>query len=200
MFKIDREKQELQTPEPFKLLERDSIYVTVYMCAQPILIWTIDMIYSGPTLLTLVDTDLQPSSSLLQIMDIFGTIISAINLTKQICDYLQAVKDADDDRLNLCAEISELRALLNILHQGVSDQTDRSGLVQTGIQPALNQCLSALRFIDSKLKVPQHGSSRFHKLVKKLEWPFGRDEIQETLKKIERLKSLISLSLQTSLK
>jgi uncharacterized phage infection (PIP) family protein YhgE len=133
-------------------------------------------------------------------MDIFGTIVSAINLTKQIRDYLQAVKDADDDRLNLFAEISELRALLNILHQGVSDQTDKSGLVQTGIQPALNQCLSALRIIDSKLKVPQHGSSRLDKLVKKLEWPFHRDEIQETLKKIERLKSLISLSLQTSLK
>jgi hypothetical protein len=130
-------------------------------------------------------------------MDIFGTIASAINLTTQICNYIRAVKDADDERSNLSTEITELRALLNILHQGVSDQTHRSGLVQTGIQPALEQCLSALRIIDSKL---QHGSSRLDKLVKKLEWPFGRDEIQETLKKVERLKSLISLSVQTSLK
>jgi hypothetical protein len=69
-------------------------------------------------------------------MDIFGTIASSVHITQQICDYLQAVKGADDERLNLCAEISALGALLNILRNGFSDPTDKSGLVQTGIQPA----------------------------------------------------------------
>ena len=112
--------------------------------------------------------------------------MSSIDLATRICDYVRAVKDANDDRLNLLAEMSSLATLLYILRDRFLDAADKSEpgfidmLVQAGIQKALNECHSALQSVAL-------GSDGLDRLVNKLKWPFRRDEIQQTIGKIEIL-------------
>ena len=134
-------------------------------------------------------------------MDVFGTIVNALHLTGKIIDYLQAVKDADDERSRLLSEIITLSALLPLLRDRI--QGARQGgsfgvsaaVIETGIQGSLEECNSALEYLANRLK-PAQG---FEGLVKTLKWPFTRGGIRDELVKIERLKVLISLVFQTSL-
>jgi hypothetical protein len=134
-------------------------------------------------------------------MDVFGAIVNALHLTGQIIDYLQAVKDADDERSRLLSEITTLSALLPLLRDRVKDARQGGGfgisaaVVETGVQGSLKECNSTLEYLANKLK-PSQGLKG---VVRTLKWPFARGGIRDELEKIEKLKSLISLVFQTSM-
>ncbi|KAF8878403.1 hypothetical protein BD779DRAFT_1210034 [Infundibulicybe gibba] len=144
-------------------------------------------------------------------MDIFGTIASAIDLAGKLVVYFQAVKGAKEDRLKFLLEVSTLGALLEVLQSRLGD-TDADGgggkisnkLVKAGIGGPLRACYDALKSTVEGLERLVSGvgtgrSSSLAELMRDLRWPFHQEDVRATLDKIERLKSLVSLALQTSL-
>ncbi|KAF8878421.1 hypothetical protein BD779DRAFT_1210982 [Infundibulicybe gibba] len=126
-------------------------------------------------------------------MDVFGAVTTAIDLAGKLIGYLQAVKGAKEDRLKLLSEISALEALLQVLH-----------LVKAGINRPLHACLEALkpiiRGLERLLPNANFGtSSTLSERMKDIKWPFHQTDIKVALGNIERLKTLASLALQTSL-
>ncbi|KAF8874888.1 hypothetical protein BD779DRAFT_1476331 [Infundibulicybe gibba] len=142
-------------------------------------------------------------------MDIFGTVVGAIDLAGKLIEYVKAIKGSKQDRLDLLSELSTLKALLEIM-SGRLDDSDADGsgddisnkLVKAGIKCPLHACYRSLQStVDDLDHVVQKstGTSPFVGIIKDLAWPFRREEIRTTLGHIEHLKSLISLALQTSL-
>ncbi|KAF8877679.1 hypothetical protein BD779DRAFT_1475082 [Infundibulicybe gibba] len=143
-------------------------------------------------------------------MDVFGTIVGAIDLVGKLIRYLQAVKGAREDRQRLLSEVSALGALLDVLRGRLGDtntNSDSGGsisdrLVKAGISRPLRMCCDALNPIVDGLRrlPPDIGTSpnRAGKM-RELRWPFRQEEIRIALENIERLKSLVSLALQMSL-
>ncbi|KAF8877092.1 hypothetical protein BD779DRAFT_121386 [Infundibulicybe gibba] len=144
-------------------------------------------------------------------MDVFGTVVGAIDLTVKLVDYIQAVKGAKEDRRKLLSEISALGALLQVLRGRLGNSTtnDAGGsfsnrLVMTGIGEPLRKCEEALRDTATQLEglvltVSVGTSFSFAEKMKDIRWPFRQGEIKAMLDRIEHLKSLISLAFQTSL-
>lgn len=135
-------------------------------------------------------------------MDAFGTVVNAIHLAHRIIEYIQAVKDADEDCLKLTSEVSSIETLLLMLRDRIAEarqdptNTWLSAIVALGIPGGpLDQCKFALEKIASVL-VPSEG---VRKLGRKLIWPFKRGDLSEYMATIERLKTLISLVFQASL-
>ncbi|KAF8878422.1 hypothetical protein BD779DRAFT_1474782 [Infundibulicybe gibba] len=117
-------------------------------------------------------------------MDIFGTISGGIDLVGKLVGYLQAVKGAKEDRLKLLSEVSALGVLLEIM-RGRLDNINAGG---SGDNISNMLCLVS--------NVP---STPGKPLFAAMRWPFHQEDIRKTLGKIERLKTMISLALQTSL-
>ncbi|KAF8873632.1 hypothetical protein BD779DRAFT_1705938 [Infundibulicybe gibba] len=145
-------------------------------------------------------------------MDVFGTIVSTIELVGKLVGYLQAVKGAKDDRQKLLLEVSALGTLLDVLRGRLRPSADDNSdsisdmLVKAGIEHPLRMCLEALGPIVRKLESPipdaNVGTSHPTKISEKirdLKWPFQKTDIKEALNSIERLKTLILLAFQTSL-
>ncbi|KAF8874237.1 hypothetical protein BD779DRAFT_1678830 [Infundibulicybe gibba] len=144
-------------------------------------------------------------------MDVFGTVVSAIDLVGKLVGYLQAVKGAKEDRLKFLLEVSALGALLEVLRIRLSyidadgsDDNISSKLVKAGIGGPLRACYDALKstvgalenlLLDANTRKP----SLLTEMMRDLRWPFRQEDIRTTLDKIGRLKSLVSLALQTSL-
>ncbi|KAF8886196.1 hypothetical protein BD779DRAFT_1673365 [Infundibulicybe gibba] len=84
-------------------------------------------------------------------MDVFGTVVGAIDLAVKLVGYLQAVKGAKEDRRKLLPEISALGALLQVLRGRLGNSTTTDGaasgrsfsdrLVMAGIEEPLRLCL-----------------------------------------------------------
>ncbi|KAF9010816.1 ankyrin repeat-containing domain protein [Cyathus striatus] len=110
------------------------------------------------------------------IMDIFGTIVSAIDLAEKITGFLRKARSADDDYSKLLYELSALQPLLSLLRS---------------------------RLIDPKSLAERLGchkdKGKLEAFVFALKWPFKIGEIEDHLQKIERTKSLVFLSCQVSL-
>ncbi|KAF8877975.1 ankyrin repeat-containing domain protein [Infundibulicybe gibba] len=139
-------------------------------------------------------------------MDVLGTVATTIDLVNKIVGYLQAVGNAEEDRLKLLSETSALGAILDILHRRLSkyngdDDSVSDRLVKAGIGGPLNQCYQTLRSTMAELeRMASAGqSSSFARKMRNLRWPFQKEEIMAMLVEIGRLKSLILLALQTSL-
>ncbi|KAF8870096.1 hypothetical protein BD779DRAFT_1479181 [Infundibulicybe gibba] len=144
-------------------------------------------------------------------MDVFGAVVGAIDLVGTLIRYLQAVKGAREDRQKLLSEVSALGALLEVLRGRLSHDTSVDGgdcisdmLVKAGINGPLRICCDALNPIIEGLRqlLPETNIEALPTLARKvrdLRWPFRREDIQIALGNIERLKSLVSLALQTSL-
>ncbi|KAF8883803.1 hypothetical protein BD779DRAFT_1472317 [Infundibulicybe gibba] len=144
-------------------------------------------------------------------MDIFGTVVGAIDLATKLISYLQAVKGAKEDRLKFLSEVSALGAILEILRArlgGTNTHGSSDGianmLVKAGIGGPLHACYDALQSTVNGLErlVSNANTERpspLAAMMRDLRWPFRQEDLKTILGKIERLKSLVSLALQTSL-
>jgi hypothetical protein len=127
-----------------------------------------------------------------------ASIIQLINITMTAIKYLNDVKDAPKDRSRLALEATSLLVLLTDLRYRVEEvrATDPwlTAVASLGVEKGpLEQFRDAIETLTRKLK-PKTGKK---KLGMALLWSLDKKEIDDILSKIERLKPLIGLALQS---
>jgi hypothetical protein len=130
-------------------------------------------------------------------LSISASITALLQLTSNVVQYINSVKDASKERFRIRDEISSASFLLYMLKDCV--QQAHSGepwlsTVQSLDMPKgpLEQFKGALEQLASRLE-PSKGVKR---VGRALTWPFQTEEIKEILSTIERQKSLFDLALQ----
>ena len=131
-------------------------------------------------------------------LSIASGIVAVLQLASSVVQYLNAVKDASDDRHRLIAEIGSITGFLYLLKDSVDSSqqaiapsnTLRSLCIPGGpldlFRDALNELISKLW--------PACGGLR--KAGKALLWPFQKSEVNSILYRIERQKTMFGLALQ----
>lgn len=127
-----------------------------------------------------------------------ASIIQLIDATVTAIKYLNDVKDAPKDRSKLALEATSLLVLLTDLRYKVEEvrATDPwlTAVGSLGVEKGpLEQFRDAMETLIRKLK-PSTGMRR---LGIGLLWSLDKKEIDDILSKIDRLKSLIGLALQS---
>lgn len=142
------------------------------------------------------------------------TLLQAAASIVQICyDYRTRLKNAPNSLVRLTEEVASLRAVLESLVK-LSEKTEstetsdgKDGSDATALLPNLkrlldhdgtfNQCKNELVDLKEKLTAPVTGwkTTSVGKAVHKLKWPMTEQDIESTLDRIERLKSLLNLAL-----
>ena len=126
-----------------------------------------------------------------------ASIIQLIDVTTKAIKYLNDVKDAHKDRARLAREATSLLALLTDLRYRVeeTESTDPwfTAVRLLGVEGGpLERFKRAIVELVRKLK-PGSGMKKFSKA---LLWTLDKNEINNILSKIERLKSRVGLALQ----
>lgn len=125
-----------------------------------------------------------------------ASIAQLIEATTKAIKYLNNVKDAPKDRAKLVQEASSLLALLTNLKytlEGANTIESWLGPVPSqGLKDVLDRLQRLLGELAKKLK-PER---RMKELGKRFLWTLDKKEILETLGEIERVKSLVGLTLQ----
>ena len=126
-----------------------------------------------------------------------ASIVQLIDATTKAIKYLNNVKDAPKDRATLAREAANLLALLMDLRCRVeeAESTDPwfTGVRSLGVKGGpLDQFKEAMEELARKLK-PESGVKMFSKALR---WTLDKNEINNILSKIERLKTLVGLALQ----
>ena len=127
-----------------------------------------------------------------------ASIVQLINTTMTAIKYLNDVKDAPKDRSRLALEATSLLMLLTDLRYRVEEvgasDLRLTAVASLGVEKGpLEQFKDAMETLIRKLK-PKTG---MEKLGMALLWSLDKKEIDDLLSKIERLKSLIGLALQS---
>lgn len=125
-----------------------------------------------------------------------GSILTVLELTVAVVQYLNNVKGAPKECKKVLAEVSSASGILLILR----DLAERSGdgtwspTLKSVSQPngPLDQYRIALERLTSKL-LP---SESWRKASRAWAWPFQKEEVMEVLAMMERQKSLFILALQ----
>lgn len=123
-----------------------------------------------------------------------ASIIQTLDAIGKLVKYANAVKRAPAERARLAREATSLMALLTELRYDVekNDFTDAqmTKLCQNADGP-LNEVYQTVQKLSKKLKQKK----RCAKLWGALTWPIDKQEVDDTLVLVERLKSSITLSL-----
>ncbi|KAJ7453124.1 hypothetical protein FB451DRAFT_1185377 [Mycena latifolia] len=125
--------------------------------------------------------------------DIVGLVASVLQLVDTIAKargYLHDFHNAPRDQQRLLLEIENLQALIKRLHQRIERNVpgEAVGKSMQQLKEPLIQLMETVERLARKL-----GSARSSKISGRLTWPlWGKEDIQEGLKTIERFKSLLS--------
>lgn len=126
-----------------------------------------------------------------------ASIITVLQLSAKVLTYLNDVKDASRDHAQCAIEASNLHSLLvNLrfrLEEGGASQpwytTVRALAVENG---PLDQFKQALETLQTKMT----DGGRLKQVGKPLIWKFRKEEIANILARMERLKTLVEITLQ----
>ncbi|KAL8855889.1 MAG: hypothetical protein Q9178_007454 [Gyalolechia marmorata] len=123
-----------------------------------------------------------------------ASITTLIGVTTKVVGYVNSVKNAPKERKVLLQEATDLLHMLSRLEDLVSEpkpwsEGTRYLLNENG---AFDQLQQALEKLAKKLR-PEKG---IRKVARNFIWTLDKDDCDDTLKKIERVKSRISLALQ----
>ena len=134
---------------------------------------------------------------------ILAVVTETITVTQQLIQYVKQVKDADKDRQRIRDEAQLLLLRLRDLQEDV--ETSQAGQDQylltaclSSLKPALEQFKDAMNDLLKKL-LPRGGSNTME-ILRRLKWPFDVKEVDAILARIERLKSLLTLTLQRNIR
>jgi hypothetical protein len=126
------------------------------------------------------------------------SIVALLKLTEQIVSYAKLMKDAPKERTRILREASSLRGLLatlkDIIAEAEQDPQDQwlraiADLATPG--GPLRQCELAL---EALLKLtPSHG---IRGAFQRVTWKFSKDEVDELLSQVERVKTLVGIALE----
>ena len=129
---------------------------------------------------------------------IVGLVSVASKASKFCYDYCTEVMNVREDIQQLASEISSLANLLGPL----STPAEASKILQTSsdsISQLVHQCAEMLEQLQGELQYQLNGS-RTRDLVGSsnfgLKWPFKKEDTQERIHTIERLKAAVTLELQ----
>ena len=130
-------------------------------------------------------------------MSVTATIISILDLSSKVTQYLKDVKGGSEERLRLRDELRNAATLLEMLKDRAED-VEYQGTWAPSIQSLgsldgpLDQFRKTLESMVDKL-LP---AGKLRRAAQALKWPFDKDDIIVTLNAIERQKSLFALALQ----
>lgn len=128
-----------------------------------------------------------------------ASIIAVVQLTASVTSYLIGVHNAASDQRKLALETTSLSGLLmSLKHRLEESQTDDAWFHEVKLLDAPNGPLQQFKDLLERI-AEQTSASQAPKLrdrVKSaLKWSFTKDDVEETLRHIERLKSCINLAL-----
>jgi hypothetical protein len=124
-------------------------------------------------------------------------IITVLQLTVTVINYLKDAKHASADRKTILDEVECIRSLLSILNEKATSPESKEKWHETlkslnGPNGPLEQCKLLLEGLVSKLR-PADG---LKKVGIALFWPFQKQDIKDILSNMERQKTLFLLALQ----
>lgn len=130
-------------------------------------------------------------------LSVTASVIAVLQLTAEVTKYLYDIKDAPKECRQYTIEASNLQNLLTNLHYHVEDATSndpwytalRALNVENG---PLDQYKQALEQLLSRVTI-QDG---LQKIKRRLIWKFSKAEAESILRRMERLKSLVSIALE----
>jgi hypothetical protein len=130
-------------------------------------------------------------------LSISMSILTVLQFTGIVINYLKDVKDASEDKRRLLDETVSIEAFLSLLKNRAEAPQDNEGWHKTFVsliapKGPLQQFKLALDRLALKLE-PAEGLKRFRK---EMVWPFQKQEIRDILAIIERQKALFILALQ----
>jgi hypothetical protein len=122
-------------------------------------------------------------------------VVSAISMTGDLIAYFRSVKGFPKEHRQFLRELSSLQALLDEIQFFQDDEPSekwcqgfQATVVNSGILENYNEAITAL---NEKAK-PKGGMQRG---IQKMGWSFTKEEIGNTLEKLERLKTVIQAAL-----
>ena len=133
---------------------------------------------------------------------IVGLVGFAAQVSKLLYGYYGEAKNAPEDIKQLAFEISSLVGLLEPL----STAAEASRISQTPDSEWMSQVVHEFREILERLKgelphpISEQSDSKTRRVVRSLKtrliWPFKKGDTQEQIRKIERLKTAVTMKLQ----
>jgi hypothetical protein len=126
------------------------------------------------------------------------SIVALLKLTEQIISYAKLTKDAPKERARILREAISLEGLLVTLKDMIDEakrdpqnQWLRAAADLATPGGPLSQCELALQAL---LKLtPSHG---IRKAVQRITWKFSKEEVDELLSQMERVKTLVGIALE----
>ncbi|KAG8531312.1 uncharacterized protein KY384_002940 [Bacidia gigantensis] len=129
-------------------------------------------------------------------LSITASIITVLDLTKHVIQYVRSATHAAKDRQDLLSELSSTAGYLYMLKDTTRQSTESSShpsalQALVGEDGPLEQFKASLEQLAAKLK--PSGRSR---TATKMIWPFQRSQVAEILVKIERQKTSFMIALE----
>lgn len=128
-----------------------------------------------------------------------ASIIAVIQLTTGVAslsyEYIGKATRAPEDISKLMDELKSLLEVLTVLQLAV--QANPRSTVLQGLDDPLQKCMEEMIKLRIKLE-PKKGLRWWEAVLVRLKWPFEEKETSELILRIERLKSLFSLALNTN--
>ena len=127
-----------------------------------------------------------------------ASVIGVLQLSSKVVGYLNDVKDASKDRAKCAIEAANLHSLLTTLRfrleEGSLDISWYTAVQALGVKDGpLDQFTQALEHLQTKMTT----GGKLKKAGDALVWSFKKEEIASILGRIERLKTLVEIALQT---
>lgn len=129
-------------------------------------------------------------------LSITVSIVAILQLTAKVGDYLSDVKDASTERSQFTAETSNLSHLLVTLLSHVDEGSNEPWHAKVRELGGKDGFVYQYRVALEQLKDKLSSGQGLKKMVKTLLWKYIKDDVESILLRIERLKSLLHITLE----
>lgn len=125
-----------------------------------------------------------------------GLIMQVGSVVWSLIDYGKTVKGASDDISKLSQELFALKGILEHLQSQFNSES-LAGLTAYDPKTFTGMIESTDAFLQSLLSSLEKPKLRFKKSMQKLEWPFKKNEVDQHIARLERVKTWFILVLMT---
>ncbi len=134
-------------------------------------------------------------STMAEALGIASSIVTLIDTSHAIVGYLKDVKEAPKEHDKLSKELSTLEIYLRTVNQltQLADADNPWLATAQRLSGPFAQLDVLLKGLKKKLKPASDGIG---KMKQRLLWKFSKESIEDALKKIERIKSLVIVAVQ----
>ncbi|KAK5117920.1 hypothetical protein LTR85_008694 [Meristemomyces frigidus] len=135
-----------------------------------------------------------------EVLGVVASIVSVLQLSKGVVDYLKSVHDAPRERRDLVVLLTQMRALLYTLKdlvQSVADDDWSSTLRSlSGADSPLTMFNTGLEDIARILSMPVGTAGGAYAAIGKFKWPFEERRLKKLFASLERLKTHFQLAVE----